>query len=342
MIRSINEQQFNNVVNKIYEEELIRYKWNTFTESEKKFVIHFTNATSEKRNYTLKEAKWYNTVGDVVGVFDPTGAVDAVNAVSYFKQGDHLFGVLSLISAFPYLGDLITKPLMGALKGGGKLAKMMRLATSPAKWRFLGMKFPALKTLFVNMAKIGPWVMRNLEKVPGASGFKDTISKWVGPDGMFTLAAKEGTKSAKLGIKAPNSASLKMFRDYGMKKDWGFFTRLWKKGGFFKNRQLSRLLKDTKFYLAFLGFIGLDEYMEPIELEEMMGEEEMNKKMEEYMETSEAKESWELEMKDMGLDNGSEKKSDKEDKPFIKKPEFELGENEGSLKNDPLIGLFFS
>ena len=49
------------------------------------------------------KSRWYNTLLDVVGIVDPTGAADAINAVSYFRQGDMLYGMLSLISVIPYV-----------------------------------------------------------------------------------------------------------------------------------------------------------------------------------------------------------------------------------------------
>ena len=31
----------------------------------------------------LTEAKWWNAIGDVLGIFDPTGAVDLINGLDY-------------------------------------------------------------------------------------------------------------------------------------------------------------------------------------------------------------------------------------------------------------------
>ena len=31
----------------------------------------------------LAEARWWNAIGDVVGIFDPTGAVDLINGLDY-------------------------------------------------------------------------------------------------------------------------------------------------------------------------------------------------------------------------------------------------------------------
>ena len=76
----------------------------TIKESELKELIF---QIYEEERLKLNEDKWYNTVGDIVGIFDPTGVVDLVNGVSYWNQGDKLFAMLSFISAVPILGDAI-------------------------------------------------------------------------------------------------------------------------------------------------------------------------------------------------------------------------------------------
>ena len=73
----------------------------------------------------ITEAEWYNLVGDIAGIFDPTGVVDVINGISYFSQGDQLFGLLSIISAVPYAGDVVAKPVMYALKVGKPSAKAL-------------------------------------------------------------------------------------------------------------------------------------------------------------------------------------------------------------------------
>ena len=71
----------------------------------------------------LNESKWYNTFLDFVGIVDPTGIADGINAMSYFRQGDILYGMLSLISLVPYVGDAIAKPFIGLMKAGKINAK---------------------------------------------------------------------------------------------------------------------------------------------------------------------------------------------------------------------------
>ena len=55
---------------------------------------------------SINESEWYNTIGDIVGIIDPTGVVDLVNGVSYWNQGDKLFALLSWISVVPYVVHL--------------------------------------------------------------------------------------------------------------------------------------------------------------------------------------------------------------------------------------------
>lgn len=81
---------------------------------------------SESKN--ISESEWYNLVGDIAGIFDPTGIVDALNAVSYFNQGEILFGMLSLVSVVPYVGDALAKPVVIGAKMAGSAIKPLNAA----------------------------------------------------------------------------------------------------------------------------------------------------------------------------------------------------------------------
>ena len=59
----------------------------------------------------------------MVGIFDPTGIADITNAVLYFGRGEILFGMLSLVSVIPYLGDAIAKPIITTTKTTKSRAK---------------------------------------------------------------------------------------------------------------------------------------------------------------------------------------------------------------------------
>ena len=66
-----------------------------------------------------------NTIGDVMGIFDPTGIIDIVNSISYWKQGKKTFALLSLLSAIPG-ADFVTKPFVlgGKIIGSASQTKM--------------------------------------------------------------------------------------------------------------------------------------------------------------------------------------------------------------------------
>jgi hypothetical protein len=127
----VTQDNFKNVVSEIYKEEQIKIfeeKWKRLTENDKTFVLEFLKVLYPEKSKLIKESKWYNTVGDIAGIFDPTGLIDLANGISYWKQGDKLFAVLSWVSAIPYLGDAIGKPVVGALKAGGLIGKTFKSA----------------------------------------------------------------------------------------------------------------------------------------------------------------------------------------------------------------------
>ena len=84
---------------------ILEKKWNTLSDKDKVFLLSLCNDLLPKKSKNLNESKWYNTVGDILGIFDPTGVIDLANGISYINQGDYLFGFLSMISVIPYAGD---------------------------------------------------------------------------------------------------------------------------------------------------------------------------------------------------------------------------------------------
>jgi len=129
----INESEFREKLVQIYKEEQLNYineKWEKLSGKDRTFVIETLKSLFPEKSYLLKESRWYNTVGDIVGIFDPTGIVDLVNGISYWRQGDKLFAILSWISVLPVLGDLIAKPVVGSLKLGGDAVKAFRTASA--------------------------------------------------------------------------------------------------------------------------------------------------------------------------------------------------------------------
>tara|TARA_R110000824_G_scaffold136250_3_gene299840 strand:+ start:3369 stop:5423 length:2055 start_codon:yes stop_codon:yes gene_type:complete len=233
-------------------------------------VTHWADSYSINRGKgnPLTESKWYNTVGDIVGIVDPTGVIDGINAMSYFKQGDIFYGMLSLISLIPYAGDLVAKPIVAAMKLGkfggkginaaAKSGNATKLAGSLGKTKmgraFMG-TFKNKKTqgwLASLFAKIG--------KIPG-----------------FGRLAKDGQTYTKLFTKAANiskaGGAVRIFRTSG-----GLLTKMQRRG----------LLGRTKLYSKFAAWmlgLGVGE-----EAMAAMNEGDMDEKFKEWASSEEGQE----------------------------------------------------
>lgn len=185
--------------------------WESFNEDQRKVVIELLgedNSSVQKIN----EGNWMNTLGDIVGIFDPTGVVDLVNGISYISQGDNLFGFLSIVSAVPYIGDLVAKPVMGALKVGAPAAKSLkgildatRAAKTPAEMGQLAEKLKVMSDSggltgkFVKgIGSMSDKLKSIITRLPGGptSGIKNTILQWID---LFERAGKTG-KVARTGV----------------------------------------------------------------------------------------------------------------------------------------------
>jgi len=180
----------------------------------------------------LNESKWYNTFLDFVGIVDPTGIADGINAMSYFRQGDVLYGMLSLVSLVPYVGDAIAKPFIGLMKAGKINSKVINAGlksgnaskvasemgkTKAGKAVLETMKNPTTQGF---LSKI----LDRLAKLPGFRSFTKDARTYVN---VFTQAAKQTGK-------------IKVFRKSG-----GLLTRMQRKG----------LLNRTKLYSKFINYL---------------------------------------------------------------------------------------
>lgn len=264
----------------------------------------------------IQESEWYNMVGDILGIADPTGIIDVVNGISYFSQGDHLFGMLSLISAVPYAGDVVAKPVMGALKIGSTATKELKVAMDLAK---VGKtveasaslaklaKEPGVVGKFLRSAESwAPKLAEKVERLPGGifKGFKETIL------GYLKLLETAGAKSAKFGKEAGNMAKylgnaakpvenikaleaiLKGEKIAASLPKTGKLANIFIGGAprLLGNRSLRILMRRTKFWLGFLDYIGVANFVGPDELINKMGQSEVQNKLDEYSKTSQAKE----------------------------------------------------
>lgn len=322
----ISEKQFQKITETISFQkdfELAKKNWENFSKAEKESVVECLKAIYPEKAKLLKEASWYNTLGDIVGIFDPTGVVDLVNGISYIIQGDYLFGFLSMISVVPYAGDLVAKPMMAALKVGAPAAKgidkVMKLskAGKSAEAAQLLTKLTeqgGLTGKFVKgFGNIAGKLRGYIERVPMGlfKGFKKTILQWFD---LFEGAAKSGRtvryagstlakrlpklskaeQLAKLEQLKKISKNTSVFKSYQTTK--GFLS--WKTlfagmprlvGG---NASVRALARQTKWWAGFLDYIGLGNWVGPDEVSKKMGESEFTKKMEEYQKTPEAKQNF--------------------------------------------------
>jgi hypothetical protein len=282
--------------------------------SEKQLAF-ITEQLKSNNKEVITEAQWYNLVGDILGIADPTGVVDVVNGISYFSQGDHLFGLLSIISAIPYAGDVVAKPVMGALKIGGtatkelkaalKLAEVGKTVEAGAVLSKLAEK-PGIVGKFLQSAKSwAPKVAQKIDKLPAGplKGFKTTIIDYL------KLLENAGAKSVKfqkatgnlakyMGNAAKPAENIKALQT--LLKDEKIFSGLTKKGPLaniflggaprlFGNRRMRILMRQTKWWLGFLDYIGVANFVGPDELSSKMSESEIAKKMNDYNQTPEAK-----------------------------------------------------
>ena len=303
--------------------ELANKNWNSFSNEEKDAVVECLKAIYPEKAKLIKEASWYNTLGDIVGIFDPTGVVDLVNGISYIIQGDNLFGFLSLIAAVPLIGDVIAKPPMAALKIGAPSAKALSKVLNLSKAGKSAEAASLLAKLTETSGMTGKFVkgfgnvagkLRGyIERVPMGmfKGFKKTILQWFD---LFEGAAKRGKtvrlagntlakrlpklskaeQIAKLEQLKKISKNTSVFKSYQTTK--GFLS--WKTlfagmprlvGG---NASVRALARQTKWWAGFLDYIGLGNWVGPDEVSKKMGEGEFTKKMEEYQKTPEARQNF--------------------------------------------------
>ena len=185
----------------IYKEEKleqIRDTWQTFTKNEKVFVLEFYKSLHPESKI-LQESKWYNWIGDIVGFIPGLELVNVINGVSYWKQGEKLFALLSFIAGIPGLG-LILGPVKVLLKGGGAVAKAFKGAVAvgdAGKLASLGAKTGVIGKLISSVGGWGGKLLEMLitlgEKVPFLRniirGLKSTLNVFKSAHGIM------GTKS---------------------------------------------------------------------------------------------------------------------------------------------------
>lgn len=324
------KQERNDTINSLQE------KWNNLDKNEKIFVLEFVKGLNPHRKKEINSIivrldknilheKWYNTVLDVVGWADPTGIADAINGVSYFSQGEYLFGFLSIVAAVPYVGDVVAKPVKYALQAGKPSAKALnkvmalskagKTAEASKALADLSARPGIISTFVKGFSKLAGKLEELIKNIPAGplKGFKNTILEWIS---LFKNYATTGTKLQKsaniLAQRLPKLAKadqlkyLKGLQD-AIKAEKGLFTGYRTGNKFFswktfwggmpqlmgRNRSVRALMRKTKWYLGLLDFLGVANFIGPDELESKMGQAEYEQKINEYNQTPEAKQNFE-------------------------------------------------
>jgi hypothetical protein len=271
-----------------------------------------------------------NTILGWIDLFSKAGSRaiqrKQVIGISYISQGENLFGFLSIVSAIPYAGDIVAKPVLGALKLGKPSAKALNgimktakagdVAKASADLAKLGEMGGITGKFVKGMEKIGPSMKSVVERIPGGfvtSGLKKTILGWID---LFAGAGKSAVqgkqlltfKAGKIAKLAPEVAAKEIEAlAKAIKSAPGAFTGYrttkgvlsWKTmfGGMpqliGRNKSVRALMRQSKWWLGFLDYIGLGNWVGPDELAEKLGgEEAMRQKMEEYNQTPKAEQNF--------------------------------------------------
>jgi hypothetical protein len=334
MNKTLNESQLKERILEIYKEEYITVleeKWNKLSKNDKIVVVEMLKVIYPEKAKLVKESKWYNTLGDIVGVFDPTGVVDLVNGVSYWRQGDKLFAVLSWVSVIPLLGDVIAKPVVGVLKTGGaatkafrtavvagdavKIAETAKLAGGPVakmvekapSWG--GKLLEVLKTAVGKIPGIGAPLIRSVEEFVGIFSKASREIKMPAEviKGGKVINVEKGLTSLEKEqlMKYLEKEQGKMFRGH---KDVGNSWLKYMKSDATLGQKLSAgvprifggnpatrsLMRRTKTYLGFLDWLGLANFVGPDELLQQVPNAE--EKWDDYSQTEKAQQTWSEEM----------------------------------------------
>jgi hypothetical protein len=336
-------------------------KWDSFSNDDKRFIVEFLIVANPNKKIPLKESRWWNTVGDIVGIFDPTGVVDLINGLDYIRQGDYFFGFLSMVAAVPYLGDIFAKPVLAtmkigkgstvALKSALEAAKLGKDAEALAKITTLGKTEGVVGKFVRGAGKWGDKLISIIEKLPGgriSKGLKNTLIEWVH---LFQQGSKSGRniargarrlasgwkelsqveKVANLEKLVQASKGTGLFKGYKAvnpslwsKYVTGGVPRLW------GNRSTRTLMRKTKWYTGLLDWMGIGNFVGPDELDKQYGNEEMARQIEMYNKTPEANQYW---IEDFGNVQPQQQ---------IEPTQVMTGQNvfRGSAGNDPFLKAF--
>jgi len=337
----INESDLKKVINTINSEEHaiteLKERYSNMSDDDKELCVSLIEYFNPHLKLQLNEAEWYNTVLDILGVVDPTPIVDTLNGISYLKQGDKFYAMLSFISAVPYVGDAIGKGVMLAGRGS-KVVKStdaaLKLANKGTPEAIsqatkmiedIGKESGLMAKLLGTVRQWVPKLIDIIDNIPlGKLGqpLKNTVKDWLR---LFSKAGAGSAKAVGLAktfrgltktdaikvltdMKSAVKADTRLFREFGGTAAKGLSgMKNYKMSGMprlFGNKATRSLMRRTKFWTGFLDYIGLGNFVGPDETIRRMGPKEFNEKMEEYAKTAEAKKNWENDFKDVPEEEG--------------------------------------
>ena len=337
----INESDLNRVIKKINSDKQsiteFKDRYSNMSDDDKELCVSLIEYFNPHLKVQLNEAEWYNTVLDILGVVDPTPIVDTLNGISYLKQGDKFYAMLSFISAVPLVGDVIGKGFMLAGRGSKvvkstdaalKLAnkgtpEAINMATKMIQ--DIGKESGLMAKLLGTVRQWVPKLIDIIDNIPlGKLGqpLKNTVKDWLR---LFSKAGAGSAKAVGLAktfrgltktdaikvltdMKAAVKADTRLFREFGGTAAKGLSgIKNYKMSGMprlFGNKATRSLMRRTKLWTGFLDYIGVGNFVGPDETIRRMGPKEFNEKMEEYAKTAGAKQNWEDDFKDVPEEEG--------------------------------------
>jgi len=319
----LTEKEFRDKTRQIFKEEqykIAEEKFNNLTKVDKIFVVEFLKEIYPDKSVLLNEDKWYNTLGDIAGIFDPTGIIDVVNGISYWRQGDKLFALLSWISAIPFLGDAIAKPVISVMKVGGDSAKVFKSAVIAGDAAKMAKTAKEMGGPVAKLVETSPmWASKLIAALRGSIGkvpflgtrFVGLVEEFLqifikgskGLEGSAKLVGKLETKGLSqvekqaLLNQIAKESKFRGFRDYKninptlFSRVAGGVPRLW------GNRATRSLMRRTKWYLGLLDSVGVGNFVGPEELEKQIPN--LEQKVAKYSKTQKSQDLWNEEFGDV-------------------------------------------
>jgi len=329
-MESIIENQIRDIVLKVRLEETrateFQEKYESMSDEAAAIFHELCETFYPETKGIITEANWLNYVGDVVGIFDPTGLVDIANGLSYLYQGDTFFGMLSMISAIPYVGDAFAKPFLMAGRGskiikdvnvGLKLVKSGKSVEAAKIISDISKSNGMMAKLTSKVRQWAPKLKSMIDNIPGgklSAGFKNTLKDIISIFEKVGSGAQKGSAIARRAVKTTMTAKEtetvlkqienavkqdgRLLRNFGGDAAKGLKgIKNYKMSGvprLFGNKATRSLMRRTKFYAGFLDYLGVANFVGPEDLQAKMGS-EFDEKMNQYSQTSQAKENWESE-----------------------------------------------